>query len=409
MEIISQRAVLFKRLVVDDLKKTYDLKNLNSLKRICKLQPDKMYSRYNYMILHNSIINDRYKKTLDPSKYSIVFVLYKNIVYNEKNGVNVARLDLSTKQDMKRVLQRYEKYDCISSNIQIIGRKYIYYKDNNIRNDNCFGMICTYDVNKVSAYDADKRTSSSETSDVKIPTNYSKSVLRRRFLNNVRETIMKQLGYDTPNTSLVIRNGIFLDVEFTNDIYDNFDTFPISSDTSMLFMIGLSFVKRDVVEYINFTTEMLTKTCEFNIMNSFLETLEQKYEQTGISPVIFHWSNADKYIIEKTLARYPELKDRYNDLLDKIVYIDLLVVVKKTLTDLESYSLKYVSKHLLNVKYDTECKNGLDAMCSVIKNNIELENNGKGSLLCFENTQDVINYNKLDTTLLYHITKYFIL
>ena len=65
---------------------------------------------------------------------------------------------------------------------------------------------------------------------------------------------------------------------------------------------------------------------------------------------------------------------------------------------------------LLDISYDTDCKNGLDAMCSVIKNNIQLqkEKTNFKTLMCFDNTRDVVNYNKLDTTLLYSILRYFV-
>jgi hypothetical protein len=357
---------------------------------------------------------------LDPTKYSIVFILYKNINYNDKYGINVARLDISTKKNMKNTLLKYNRFDFISDQIYIIGRKYIHCKDNTIRNNDCLSMICTYNMKKISSnddYASDNLTQDTENTQdtqdadvlphTKIDTKIdSKSILRRRFLNNVREIVTK---VSDVSPSQIIRSAMFLDTEYTNDIYDTFETFPVSNDSSILFMIGVSFVKNNIVKYTNFTAKKLTTDEEMDILKDFLKLVKQRYTDSKIPPVLFHWSNADKYILQKTLARYPELQLTYQDIIDRIVYIDLLVVVKKTLNDLESYSLKYVSKHLLNISYTTDCKNGLDAMCSVIKSNVLLSQNKtkQKTLLCFENTKDVINYNKLDTTLLYHITKYF--
>jgi hypothetical protein len=65
---------------------------------------------------------------------------------------------------------------------------------------------------------------------------------------------------------------------------------------------------------------------------------------------------------------------------------------------------------LLNIIYDTKCQNGLDAMCSVIENDLLLKTEmyTEKNLLFFHDTKDVVNYNKLDTTLLYDIVKYFL-
>ena len=88
-----------------------------------------------------------------------------------------------------------------------------------------------------------------------------------------------------------------------------------------------------------------------------------------------------------------------------IQYVDLLDVVKKTI-DMSSYSLKYIAKNLLHVNYDTECQNGLDAMCSIIKQNNIMNKDEK--LTDFDVTKDVIRYNKMDTVLLYKVIEFFL-
>ena len=125
--------------------------------------------------------------------------------------------------------------------------------------------------------------------------------------------------------------------------------------------------------------------------------------------ILFHWSNADKYILERSLKRYPDLYKRYEIIFNNIIYVDLLKIVKKTLPGLQSYSLKYISKHLLDTIYNTNCQNGLDAMCSIIEKNVYIKSDhseDQNTLLSFDTTTDIINYNRLDTTLLYDIVKY---
>ena len=79
--------------------------------------------------------------------------------------------------------------------------------------------------------------------------------------------------------------------------------------------------------------------------------------------------------------------------------IDLLIVLKQTI-NLPSYSLKYVAKELLNLHYDTDCQNGLDAMCRIIQNDIVTSTPNNDIV------KDIVEYNKMDTTLLYNILIY---
>lgn len=401
MDIIIERAVIFRRLVVNDFAKKYGLKYVKNVMFLNK--PNNFYHKNNYMIIHNTVLNDRYKFSLDVSKYSIVFVMYKNITYSKRLNGNIARLDRSTKQTMKSVLKTYSRCDYISNEIFIIGRKYTNVKDNSDKTNNCFGTICTYDISKVilqlnqdNLSDTTSDNSLDNTSQCLLEQQLHKpGVLRRRFLYN-----LQQIMENNVSVRDCIKNGIYLDVEYTNDIYDNFETFPISIDKSILFMIGI--YHRSC--YHNFITDNLSQNEEYRIFQEFLMRLSKT--STG-KIYIFHWSNADKYIIEKTLQRYSNLQSLYIDTVQRIVFVDLLKVVKNTIPGLQSYSLKYVSKILLNIIYDTECKNGLDAMCSIIKNDVLLKKYPGKKLSCFEDTKDVVNYNKLDTTLLYDMIKYF--
>lgn len=403
MDIIIERSVLFRRLVVNDFAKNYRLKSVKNFAMFLN-KCDNFYYKNNYMIIHNTVLNDKYRFSLDITKYSIVFLLYKNINYSKKECGNIARLDRSTKQTMKTVLQQYHRYNNISSEIFIIGRKYTNVNDKNEKTNNCFGKICTYDINKVVLTDcisSDILSDNSSTSDnisEKLPETFSKSILRRRFLYNLQQFI----DVDS-SVRDCINNGVYLDVEYTNDIYDNFETFPISNDQSILFMIGI--YNRSY--YHNFITDNLSHDEEHRILDNFLLRLSDKVSE---KIHIFHWSNADKYIIDKTLQRYPDIVSRYDSVIKRIVFVDLLQVVKLTMPGLQSYSLKYVCKSLLNIIYDTKCQNGLDAMCSIIENDLLLKTDlyTEKNLLFFHDTKDVVNYNKLDTTLLYDIVKYFL-
>jgi DNA polymerase elongation subunit (family B) len=201
----------------------------------------------------------------------------------------------------------------------------------------------------------------------------------------------------------IIKSSISLDVEYANDIYDDFSKFPISNNSSCLFMIGISDYKK---KYINFTASKLDSSNEELVLQNYFNYIHEIISKNG-KLVIFHWSFADKNVIEKALLRHPSLNNFYKkNILNNIIYIDLLKVVKSTI-QLKSYSLKYVLEKLLDIKYDTNCKNGFDAMCSIIYNDIEIRNNNNKKLVDFETTNDIILYNRLDTVYLYDIIKIF--
>jgi hypothetical protein len=288
MDIIIERSVLFRHLVVNDFAKKYGLKSIKT--HTCLKTPINFYYKNNYIIIHNTILNDRYKFSLDITKYSIVFLLYKNINYSQKEYCNIARLDRSTKQTMKTVLQKYNGYKNISNEIFIIGRKYTNVNDKNEKTNDCFGKICTYDINKFVLTDCvSDNSSTSDNLSHELPETFSKNVLRRRFLYNLQQFI--DAGSSIREC---VSNGVYLDVEYTNDIYDNFKTFPISIDQSVLFMIGMYHRSN----YYNFITDNLSYDEESRILDNFLLKLGNK---VGGKIHIFHWSNADKHIIDKTL------------------------------------------------------------------------------------------------------------
>lgn len=413
MEFINKRAGLFKKLVVKHFINTYNLKIVNNIERCLSVQPNSIYVKSNCILMNNRIINEMYKSNLDVGKWSVIFVNYKNINFQKRDSEYMAILDTNTKRKILKTLMNFKNRNYIDEKILLIGRKYLNANDKQHKVMNCFGLMCTLSLKDIKFRINKNREANScegiENRDVSLDknTSNSKSKLRRTFLMNIK-TCLNQI--QNGEIYRLISNGIYLDIEFTNDIYDDFDTFPISNDTSIIFMIGIYMKnKLNDLEYTDFTVNRLCKTDEHFILEKFLNVIEDKYEATKTKVLIFHWSNADKYIIEKSLQKYPELYLRYKNMLEFIQYVDLLKIFKQTIV-LPSYSLKYVSKYFLNISYDSDCKNGLDAMCSIIQNEINLQKikRTKLGLSCFQTTMDIVKYNKTDTTLLYQLLKYFI-
>ena len=413
MDFINKRVQLFQKLVINHFAKKYCLNTVFQLKL---LQPKSMYVNNNCILVHNSILNQIYNLDLDIKKYSIIFILYKNINFRKLHDEYIPRLDSRIKTKIINNFKKLKRND-INNEIVFIGRKYTNVKDKSDKIVNCFGLYCTRDIDNISKSirnsenengssenDSNENGSSNETdNDSFDDTKTDKSMLRRKFLMNLKSMITSR-----DNIYNLIRNGVFVDVEFTNDIYDDFKTFPISIDTSVMFMIGVSCLNKGSICYNDFTVNRLCKIDERYILTKFLDFVENKWLKTNMCVLLFHWSNADKYAIEKSLQRYPELYLRYQNMLYYIQYVDLLYVLKKTIP-LHSYSLKYVSKYFLNISYESECQNGLDAMCSIIKNEISLQKCKETKTLSyFPSTADIIHYNKIDTTLLYRVLQYFI-
>lgn len=272
MDIIANRSRVFKALV-----KRQMMGKLKRVNRIVQLtSPVNVYVDKNYVIVHNSVLNDIYKTSLTVDKFSIVFLMYKNVNYSKKSDSNYVSLDSSTKHMIRKVYVTHTD-EKISDKVYVIARKYTNIKDKNDRVDSCFGLLCSYDTSKLKLSQKTNESDNSDDSDISetsdslrqfdyalIP---SKSILRRRFLLNFDDLLYKMnIGIKTRD---LIRNGVFIDTEFTNDIYDDFKTFPVSNDSSILFMIGMSYIKDNIVCYHNFTVNRLDRKDEKQILENF--------------------------------------------------------------------------------------------------------------------------------------------
>ena len=414
MNFINKQCTIFNKLVRGHIIRKYNLQNVYNTEDLKKSFTN-IYSYKNFIIIHNSIVNLHYKTLLDETKYSMICILYRNINYNEKtiknsrSSINVCYLDANIKTKINNVYKTFENVN-LEKHIIIIGRKY----NNKLKKtNNSLELFCVYVMktnmpNKVT----DKVTDKSKlTFKNKIYDDYNKCkfLLRRKFLYNLKSEFFKN-DNNTIYWNSIINNSLFLDIEYTNDIYDNFETFPISNDSSLLFLIGFTYIVQNKLEYVDLTVDKLTETNEYEILENYLNHIDSKYNSNNNLVILFHWSNADKCVIEKRIQNFPKLYERYTKMYNTVFqYVDLLHVVKKTIS-LKSYSLKSIAKNLLNIQYETDCKNGLDAMCSVIQNNCVLEcksDSTKLNLSSFNSTKDVIKYNKTDTELLYYVLKYF--
>jgi hypothetical protein len=320
------------------------------------------------MIVSNKILNKHYNVQFDSDKFSVVFVLYRNITCD---SLNYAIIGADVRRKLHSTYNNLQKNNIIDSQIYVIGRKY---RDKHSKLYVSTNSLSQLPVCKsASSYKMRKRTKAKtqeQKSLVDSVCDYMKHKYQLNDLNHV-------------SVHNIIHNGIYFDIEYINDIRDAFGSFPNSVDESMIFMIGV-YHKNN---YTNFTVSEMVRPCEQMIMEQFVKYIVNFVKEYGTA-VIFHWSPADRVYIEKHLVRYPDLYAEYSTVQNKVFYIDLIPVFKEIIP-LASYSLKYVVQKLLNKRYTSNCQNGFKAMMSMIES---------GDFK--KNVDDIIHYNMIDTCIL---------
>ena len=297
MEFIQQRSLLFKKIVLNHFIINYQLSITKFVNNLNTHNKNLIYVKGNYAVIHNKIVNLHYNVKLDETKYSLMMILYKNIKYKEPNSTGVqpnstgeAILNSDIKKNIYKIFHNLDQKLNVSD-VMIIGRKY---KTNNKIISNSLGCYCTFDVLKIK----DKENISKINKNVQTKVPLIKTNLRRTFLLNLKAYINQHgTEFNTIYINNMIQNSVFLDVEYTNDIYDDFSTFPISKDNSMLFIIGLLRIVKNECCYTDFTSKRLTYQEEYRILDNFLDYISNNYKNNKSRVTVFHWSHADKYII----------------------------------------------------------------------------------------------------------------
>lgn len=356
-----------------------------------------IYSYKNCFIVSNTVLNALYNTHNDISRYSLLFTLYRNIPYRLKDGVAFAKLDGHTKERL------YDIMDDIVGNVlqqdllddvYVIGRKY----KNEVgkMNYSCFDVWCKLGQRAgVALHQTTTSTHSISLKEYKRDSQGGMMLPQRRvFSYELKKEIQsREETFPTMYTKSILSSSVFLDVEFLNDIVDDFKTFPVSKDMSMIFMAGVGVCDANgKFNYTDITVSDLTPNEQFKLLDRLMEFFEYFITQHG-RVFVFHWSHADATVLKKALSLYQCLNKRFYDILgNKLHFIDLMKVFKSVST-MNSYSLKKVAKVMLNYEYDSECQNGFDAMMVAIEHFTDKKNS----------LSDIIRYNKIDTMLLYEL------
>lgn len=354
----------------------------------------------NSLVVPNTIINTMHNTDKDCSKYSCIFTLYRNIHYSQKDGCVFAKLDGPMKDNMRNCMGELKsmiRQNNWFDDVYVISRKYLQAAgktDTLGVKRNCFDLCCKIQMKEPSS----RRTLTDSVDKVGVNSNVANTTSipqRRQFAYALKQEIhSKSDRQQTMYVKSVLSRSIFLDVEFANDIIDDFKTFPVSKDMSMVFMAGVGVSMGGKFDYTNITVNQLSPTEEYKLMEQLIGLFEHFIALHG-EAFVFHWSHVDVTVINKALSRYPCLSTRFNNIIGtKLHFVDLMKVFKSS-SVLDSYSLKKVAKVMLNYEYDSECKNGFDAMMATIEYFVDKKNN----------LSDIIHYNKIDTMLLYALIR----
>lgn len=194
------------------------------------------------------------------------------------------------------------------------------------------------------------------------------------------------------------------------EFYVDFETTMLVDSTRVLYLIGLGVKVNDKWEYYSFCIKPNQPDGEKYIVLDWYYKMNEIKEFYNITSkvVTWHWSSAEKVILDSILKKYPEISVyvHWKDLQD--IFTGEQIVIK----DSYNFRLKSIvaalSKHgFIESSYkNLSCASGIDAMVdgyncymSSARMNIDIEH--------YLNDKNIIEYNRLDCYTLFEILKYF--
>ena len=180
-------------------------------------------------------------------------------------------------------------------------------------------------------------------------------------------------------------------------LYVDFETTHYINNigNKFLYMIGIGYYIKNKWVFHNLVTERMNEDSEKSIILQFINIIKQ-FDKS----VLIHWSNAEPSILNKLLNKY---NINYNinwcDLLK--IYIEKEVIMK----DCFNFKLKNIAKNmykhkLINLKWEDETINGLDAIVVAIKAEKLCSNNIIKSMNDYEYMDIIVKYNEIDCKIL---------
>ena len=218
------------------------------------------------------------------------------------------------------------------------------------------------------------------------------------------------IRHNIEETSDIIRPNNIEDIKDIKDIKRNklefYVDFELSNslkgiqDSNIIFLIGLGWVVNGEWNFKSFIVNKLNEYEEKKIIKSWfieMENLERKYEVSNTP--IYHWSNAEVWMLKKSCKKYNRMKYDYNEL-NMVDLLYFFINNKITVKGALNYSIKSIVKSLneynvIKCKWENSLTNGITAMGIIwnINNNIKTDSR----------INKLLYYNEIDCKVMYKI------
>jgi hypothetical protein len=216
---------------------------------------------------------------------------------------------------------------------------------------------------------------------------------------------------------------ISVDFEYINNIFDNFETLPVSNTASYLFMIGVAFkIKNKPKEYKLFLLSELSNDAECQLIEQFYLFLrkltDDNYGKSHDIPPLYHWGSFEKYQFTKVCTNLSELygetvKEQMTEYCNKLAWYDLnrcFIENPITINGCFKFGLKEIATRLyelklINTKWE-ECKNINENTAMILAFNAYSEKTKKNvSIDKIPIMKDIIKYNMVDCFIIHDIVE----
>ena len=197
----------------------------------------------------------------------------------------------------------------------------------------------------------------------------------------------------------------FVDFEMTCSVFSDFDDITNDGTPSLIFMIGVGYVKEGKWKYRSFTVDRLDTESEMAICRQFVEYMHKV--SNGMWNNIYHWSPAEASAWNRAFVR--DGNWCYLNWVDMLkIFHTEPIGVKGCL----NFGLKNIAKAFHKFGYiqstwdeGGSCVDGADAAVGAYKVDRETRRNGT----LFKNhplIQEIIKYNEIDCKVLQEILDY---
>ncbi len=92
----------------------------------------------------------------------------------------------------------------------------------------------------------------------------------------------------------------YVDFETVSDVDDDFSTLPTKGGTPLIYMVGCGHIENGAWTFRVFTVDELTPAAEATALDAWHEHMAVVTERLapGHDPLVFHWSNAERSVLE---------------------------------------------------------------------------------------------------------------